>query len=149
MKITADQIKKLRKETRAGMMEVRKALIETGGDMRKAKEWLVKNGLNKAAKKANRETGDGWIGSYVHGGKVAALVKLSCETDFVAKTDEYQSLAKEIAMQVASMDPKNVQELLEQKYIRDGKKTIEDLVKEAVAKMGENIQITEIVRMAI
>lgn len=149
MKIDLKMIKQLREETKAGIVEVKKALTESDGDMKKAKEWLVKRGLDKAAKKADRETGDGWIGNYVHGGKVAALVKLSCETDFVAKTDEFQALAREIAMQVASMNPENIEELLKMSYIRDSKKTIEDLVKEGIAKMGENIQVTEFSRMAI
>ena len=149
MAVDVKQIKQLRSETKAGIVEVKKALTETNGDMAKAKEWLVKRGLDKAAKKADRETGDGWIGSYVHGGKVAALVKLSCETDFVAKTDDFQDLAREIAMQVASMNPESVEELLKQNYIRDSKKTIEDLVKEGIAKMGENIVVSEMIRMAI
>jgi elongation factor Ts len=149
MAVKLSQIKQLRKETKAGMMEVRKALEETNGDLEKAKEWLQKRGMDKAAKKADRETGDGWIGSYVHAGKVAAMVKLACETDFVAKTEDFQALAREVAMQVASMNPESVEELLQQSYIRDSKKTIEDLIKEAIAKMGENIQVVEITRMAI
>ncbi|NMB57135.1 translation elongation factor Ts [Candidatus Beckwithbacteria bacterium] len=150
MTITTDQIKKLRMETKAGVMDVRKALEESKGDMAKAKQWLAKKGLDKAAKKADRETGDGRIATYVHAGaRIGAMVKLACETDFVSATDEFEVLGKEIAMQVASMDPKDVKELLAQTYIRDSKKTIDDLVKEAIAKLGENIQIIEFVRMAI
>ncbi|MGI5827950.1 MAG: translation elongation factor Ts [Patescibacteria group bacterium] len=150
MKVTIDQIKKLRIETRAGVMEVRQALTESNSDMEKAKEWLRQKGLDKAAKKSDRETGDGLVEAYVHtGGKVGALVKLTCETDFVARTEEFQKLAREIAMQVASMNPENVEELFKQTYIRDAKRTIEDLVKEAIAKLGENIKVDSFTRLAI
>ncbi len=150
MKITIDQIKKIRQETKAGVMEIRTALKESKGDMVKAKDWLRKRGLDKAKKKAQRETGDGMIASYIHnGGRVGALVKLACETDFVAKTDDFQVLGKEIAMQVASMEPKTVIELQNQAYIRDPKKTIEDLIKDTIAQLGENIQIKEFCRLNI
>lgn len=150
MKVSTDLIKKLRVETKAAMMDIRKALEECDGDMDKAKKWLSENGLLKAAKKADRETGEGLITAYVHGeGKIGVLVKLNCETDFVAKNEEFRNLAKEIGMQVASMDPKDNQELMNQAYIRDPKKTIEDLVKETVAKIGENITLGEFVRMEI
>lgn len=150
MAVSLDLIKKLRKETKAGVMEVRKALEEGKGDFDKAKKWLVKRGLDKAAKKADREIAEGTVASYVHNtGKVAAIVKLGCETDFVAKTEDFQELAKEIAMQVASMNPENVEELLKMSYIRDSKKTIDDLVKAAIAKLGENIQVVEFSRLAI
>jgi len=150
MSISIDQIKKLRTQTKAGIMEVRQALEETNGDMEAAKQWLQKRGLDKAAKKADRETGDGLIGVYVHaGGKIGAMVKLGCETDFVAKTEEFQTVAREVAMQVASMNPENIEELLKQSYIRDSKKTIEDLVKETIAKLGENVKILEMSRLEI
>jgi len=150
MAVSLDLIKKLRKETKAGVMEVRKALEEGKGDFDKAKKWLVKRGLDKAAKKADREITEGTVASYVHNtGKVAAIVKLGCETDFVAKTEDFQELAKEIAMQVASMNPESVEELSEMSYIRDSKKTIDDLVKAAIAKLGENMQIVEFSRLAI
>ncbi|NMC35799.1 translation elongation factor Ts [Candidatus Beckwithbacteria bacterium] len=150
MSISVDQIKKLRAQTKAGVMEVRQALTESNGDIAKAKDWLRKKGLDKAAKKADRETGDGLVTAYIHaGGQIGALVKLGCETDFVAKTSEFQTLASEIAMQIASMEPKDVKQLLAQSYIRDSKKTIDDLIKEAIAKLGENIQIIEFKRLAI
>jgi elongation factor Ts len=150
MEISTDLIKKLRKQTKAGLMDVSKALQESNGDLEKAKKWLIKQGLSKAAKKADRKTSDGLVESYIHnGGKVGSMVKLACETDFVAKTEDFQKLAREIAMQIASMNPKDVKELLAQAYIRDSKKTIEDLVKEAIAKLGENIQIIEFKRMEI
>lgn len=143
-------IKKLRSETGVGVMDARKALQESGGNLAKAREWLSKHAVAKAAKKADRETSDGSIFSYIHQtGKVASLVKLGCETDFVARTEDFQWLGKEIAMQVASMDPKTSEELLAQEWIRDTKKTIKQLIEEHVAKLGENIKIVEIMRMTL
>lgn len=148
--ITLKFIKQLREETSVGVMDARKALEESKGNLLKAKEWLSKHAVAKAAKKSDRETPDGLIFSYVHQtGKVASLVKLGCETDFVARTEDFQWLGKEIAMQVASMDPKNPEELLSQEWIRDPKKKIKQLVEEHVAKLGENIKILEITRMTL
>lgn len=131
-------------------MDVRKALAESGGDLKKAKNWLNKNAVMKAAKKADRITADGYIFAYIHQtGRVASLVKLACETDFVARTDDFKTLGHEIAMQVTSMNPKNIEELLGQEWIRDGSKTIEQLIKEHIAKLGENIQVIEFARMAL
>lgn len=150
MAISIDLIKKLREETKVGIADVKRALEQNGGDLEKAKVWLSEQGISKAAKKADRETGEGVVVSYIHaGGRIGALVKIGCETDFVANNEDFLSLAKEIAMQVASMDPENVAELEKQSYIRDPKKTIEDLVKEAIAKIGENIKILEFNRMEI
>ena len=123
-------ILKLRKETGAGVMDAKNTLQQLGGDYEKAKAELMKLGLAKAAKKADREVKAGLVESYIHTGRVGSLVKVSCETDFVAKTDEFKKLAKELAMQVSAMDPENIEELLKSAYIRDSKKSIEDLVKE-------------------
>lgn len=144
-----ESILKLRNETGAGVMDAKNALEEFLGDYTKAKEKLLKLGLAKAAKKADREVKAGLVESYIHTGRVGALVKVSCETDFVAKTDEFKMLAKEVAMQVSAMDPENVEELLKSAYIRDSKKSIEDLVKETIAKVGENIQVTEFARFEV
>ncbi len=145
MTITVDQIKELREETGAGIMDVRKALTESGGDTKKAKAWLEQKGLKRAAEKSERETEAGYIFSYVHfNGKVGSLIKLACETDFVAKTDDFQALGKEIAMQVASMKPANVEELLAQDYLKDGSKTIEAMIKALSAKTGENVRVVAI-----
>ena len=150
MTVSLDKIKQLRKETKAGVMDVRQALQKSQGDLKKAKEWLVKKGLDKAAKKASRETNEGLIEAYIHtGGQVGAMVKLTCETDFVARTKEFKILARELAMQVASMKAKTVDELLKQDYIRDNRKKIKDLVKETVVKVGENIKVVEFKRMKI
>lgn len=133
-------LKKLREETQAGIADVRMALEETDNNYDKAKDWIKQRGMDKAAKKGDRETGSGLIESYIHGtGKVGAMIELDCETDFVARTDEFKSLAHEIAMQVAAMKPESVEKLLEQDYIRDGSMTIDKLIKATIGKLGENI----------
>lgn len=143
-------LKKLRDETSASIADCRRALDESNGDYKKALEWLKKRAAEIAAKKADRETSQGIVEAYIHqGGKVGVLVELLCETDFVAKTDEFKHLAKEIGMQVAAMDPKDVDALLKQEYIRDGSKTIQDIVKEAIGKIGENIILKRFVRFEI
>lgn len=143
MAITMDQIKQLREETGAGIMDVRKALTESKGDLKSAREWIEKKGLKRAAEKSDRTTEAGYVFSYVHfNGKVGSLVKMACETDFVAKTEDFQNLGKEIAMQVASMKPETVDELMKQDYLRDSSKTIEGMIKALSGKTGENIRIS-------
>lgn len=149
MTIDVSLIKQLREETQAGVADCRMALEEAKGDLKAAKEILRKKGFEKAAKKGDRATNAGLIESYVHGGRVASLVEIMCETDFVARTDEFKNLAHEVAMQVASMNPKDSKELLKQEYIRDASKTIEDLLKETIAKLGENITLGRIARIEL
>ena len=150
MSVDLNLLKKLRLETSAGIADCRKALEETGSDYKKAGEWLRKHGLEKASKKEGRETSQGLIESYIHqNGRVGALVEVLCETDFVARTDEFKKLVHEICMQAAAMNPKDVDALLKQAYIRDASKTIEDLVKEAIAKVGENIVVKRLQRFEI
>lgn len=150
MKISIDQIKKLREETGAGVADVKKALEEAGGDEKKAKQILREQGFAKASQKAGRETGAGWVFSYVHhSGRVGAILALECETDFVARNEEFKKLGQEIVMQIASMNPESVKELLLQEYIREPGKTVGDLLREVIAKTGENIQIREIGRFEI
>ncbi len=150
MAIDLTTIKKLRDETSASIADVRRALDEAKGDEKKALDWLKKRAGEIAAKKADRETGEGIIEAYIHGGgKVGVLIELLCETDFVAKTDEFKNLAKEIAMQVAAMNPKDVETLLKQEYIRDSSQTIEQLVKSLIGKLGENITIKRFQRFEI
>lgn len=150
MKATAEQIKKLRELTSAGFADCKSALEETNGDLKKAEELLKKKGIAKAAKKGDRATGSGLVETYVHlNGKIGVVLSVLCETDFVARTDEFKHLAHEIAMQIAAMNPENNEKLLKQEYIRDGSKTIEDLVKENIAKLGENIQIGNFSRIEI
>lgn len=108
MEITAEQVKKLREETAAPVMEIRRALMESEGDGKRAKEILKEKGLEKAAERSERETAQGLVEAYVHGGRVGAMVHLACETDFVARTDEFKKLAHELAMQVASMNPESL-----------------------------------------
>lgn len=149
MNISLDLLKKLRNETSAGVSDCRQALEDSNGDYDKAKKLLLKRGLEKAAKKEGKETFQGIVEAYVHQGKVGVLVEVRCETDFVARTDEFKGLAHEIALQVCSMNPKNVDELLKEPYIRDPKLTIADLVKQTVAKVGENITVAKFTRIAL
>lgn len=150
MALDLKAIKKLRDETSASIADCRRALEEANGDEKKALEWLKKRAGEIAAKKADRETSQGIIEAYIHGGgKVGVLVDLSCETDFVAKTDEFKKLAREIAMQVAAMDPKDVDELLKQAYIRDAGQTIDSLIKDVIGKIGENISVKRFIRFEI
>lgn len=150
MNITVDQIKKLRAKTGAGIADVHRALEQSGGDEKKALELLKSWGIDKAAAKADRAVGCGLVETYIHsGGRVGAMVEINCETDFVARTAEFKNLAHEIAMQVAAMDPVDVEELLKQEYIRDASGTIDDLVKETIAKLGENIVVRRFMRFEL
>ncbi len=149
MPISVDDIKKLREETGAGVMDAKKALEELGS-YEKAKEVLMKAGAVKAAKKADRNASDGLVVSYIHtNGKVGSLVEINCETDFVAKTEAFKKLCQEVSMQVAAIPSKDVEELLSQDYIRDGSKKIADLVTETIAKVGENIKIARFSRFKV
>lgn len=143
-------LKKLRNETQAGIADCRKALEVSNNDYKKALDWIRRNGLEKALKKSDRTTSSGLIESYIHqNGRVGALVEVSCETDFVARTDEFKNLVHEIAMQIAAMNPKDVSALLQQEYIRDNSLTIDNLVKSSIAKLGENIVVKRFQRFEI
>ncbi len=148
--VTADAVKELREETGAGVMDARRALLEASGDKEKAKEILKAKGEASVVKRAERETSQGIIETYVHaGGKVGSMIFLACETDFVAKTDEFKNLARELAMQVAAMNPETVEELEKEAYIREPGKTVKDLVNEVIAKTGENVQVKRIARFSL
>ncbi|MBD3377770.1 translation elongation factor Ts [candidate division KSB1 bacterium] len=195
MAITAAEVKELREKTGAGMMDCKKALQESNGDVEKATEYLRKKGLQKAEKKVGRQTKDGLIKAYIHpGSRLGVLVEINCETDFVARTDEFQNFANDIAMQVAAAKPlavsredlpadlvskeediykaqakesgrpENVLEriaqgkmekfyqescLLEQSFVKDPNKTIQDLLNEMIAKLGENMSIRRFVRFEL
>ena len=165
MDITAAMVKSLRETTGAGIMDSKRALEEAEGDESRAIELLREKGLASAAKRAGRATSEGVIESYIHSGnRVGALVHLSSETDFVARTDEFSELAKELAMQVAAMNPRfvdrdsvpedagevaNEELLVEQAYIRDPGQTIGDLVKDLAAKTGENVHVGRFVRYGL
>jgi len=150
MKINIEEIKKLRITTGASIADCRIVLEESKGDVEKALDLLRIRGFEKAAKKSDRETSQGLVESYIHqNGRVGALVEVMCETDFVARTDVFKNLVHEICMQTVAMNPKDVKALLKQEYIRDNSKTIEDLIKEAIAKLGENIVVKDLKRFEI
>ena len=165
MQITAELVKKLRDETGAGVMDSKRALQETDGDFARARDILHKQGLDRAEKRTSRVAAQGVIEAYIHGGgRVATLVELNCETDFVARTPEFRALAHDLAMQVAAMNPKCVREsewtegsetpkseavLLCQPFIKDPGTTIETLVKTYMSKTGENIVVRRFVRFEL
>lgn len=150
MAINVEIIKKLRDETGAGILEIKDVLEKTGEDFEKAKEELMKKVASKAAKKSDRIAEDGLVYSYIHSsGKVGSLVLLSCETDFVARTDDFQKLCKEVAMQICTEDYENVESLLNSDYIRDPSKKISDLVNETIAKVGEKIEIRRFAKFTV
>ncbi|MBE0466333.1 MAG: translation elongation factor Ts [Candidatus Desulforudis sp.] len=192
MAVSAGLVKELRERTGAGMMDCKKALVETGGDLDKAVDYLREKGLAAAAKRAGRKVSEGLVESYVHGvGKIGVLVEVNCETDFVAKTDEFRTLARDVAMQVAASRPEYVGRddvpvevlnkekeilraqalnegkpekivekivegrvekffrdhcLLEQPFIKDPDITVQDVIKETITRLGENIVISRFTR---
>ena len=194
MSVSVDDIKKLRELTGVGLTDAKKALVETDGDFDKALEAMRKKGLIKAEKKGDREAREGLIEGYVHSGRIGVVVEVNCETDFVARLDDFKTLAHEIAMQIAAMSPKYVSEadipaeemervkaelmasealaskpeemrekivegqlkkhfaeqvLMSQAYILDDSKTVEQHVKEAIAKLGENIVVRQFRRIEL
>ncbi|HTP50849.1 MAG TPA: translation elongation factor Ts [Anaeromyxobacteraceae bacterium] len=193
--ISANAVKELREKTGAGMMDCKKALAEAGGDPAKAEEVLRKKGLSAAAKKATRAASEGAVGSYVHmGGKIGVLVEVNCETDFAARNEAFQTLVKDVAMQIAASAPLYVRReevpaelvakeleiakaqareqkkpepiiekiaqgkvdkyykeicLLEQPFVKDDKKTVQEVITEQIAKIGENIQVRRFARFVL
>jgi elongation factor Ts len=174
--VTTSLVKELRELTGAGIMDCKRALDQSGGDVKKAVDLLRQSGLAKAEKKLGRAANQGLIETYVHaGGRIASMVEVNCETDFVARTPDFRTIAKEIAMQVAAMNPRfvSVDEvpdgawpslesefgdrkkaaeavcLYEQAFIRDPKLTIRELIREGVAKLGENIQVQRFARFEV
>lgn len=165
MEVSTELIKELRNQCSAGIMECRNALIETKGDLEKALQVLKEKGLLKAEKKVDRATGQGLIEAYIHtGGRIGALVEVNCETDFVARTDEFKELAHDLAMQVAALSPQYVSEeeipegadvepqvacLLQQPFIRDSAQTVRDIIVAVIAKVGENIRVSRFSRFEL
>ena len=163
MEISSTAVKELREKTGAGVMDCKKALQEANGNMDRAVDILREKGAMLLAKKLERTANQGIIDTYIHaGGRIGAMVELNCETDFVARTEDFRQLAHDIAMQVAAMSPRYVradevvdgdapaeQILLKQVFIKDSKRTIEALIHEAVGKLGENIQIRRFVRFEV
>ncbi len=149
-KIDPKDVQRLRVESGAGVMDCKRALEETGGDYAKALALIKERGIQSVAKRAERVAKEGVIASYIHaGGRIGALVELASETDFVARGEDFQRLAQEIAMQVAAMAPSSVDELLAQSYIRDASKTIKDLVTAVATSTGENVHVRRIQRFAL
>ena len=160
-------VKDLRDRSGAGVMDAKRALDEAGGDMERAAALLRERGLAAAASRAERETSQGVVDTYIHaGGRIGALVEVNCETDFVAKTDEFRTLVHEVAMQVAAMDPAVVAPedrdglpemegadedvaLLSQPWVKDGSRTVGELVQDAMAKTGENIRVRRFARFEL
>jgi elongation factor Ts len=163
--ISAAQVKELRERTGAGVMECKSALEEAEGDIERALDVLQTRGLAMAEKRAHRETTQGLVECYIHaGGRIGAMVEVNCETDFVARTDDFKTLAHELAMQVAATNPLSVSEedlptgaegdpaelcLLRQPYIRDNSRTVDDVVKDVIAKTGENIRVRRFSRFEL
>ena len=140
--ITAALVKELRERTAAGMMDCKKALMENDGDMDKAIDWLREKGLAQAAKKAGRIAAEGAVVQYItECGKVGAVVEVNCETDFVAKTDNFMNFANSVAKHVALANPADLDELNKQKFVDDETKTIEDMISDATVAIGEKISI--------
>jgi elongation factor Ts len=147
--VSIDQIKKLRDETDLSIGECQKALQEAKGDIERAKEILIKRGKKLAQKRLERETGQGIVEAYVHPGKkIGAMVELRCESDFVARSQDFQKLAHELCLQIAAIPPEE-QELMKQPWIKDEQKTIRELIDESIAKFGENIILKRFVRYAL
>lgn len=164
MAVSVDDIKTLREQTGAGVMDCRNALNEADGDTAKAVEILREKGHSKAAKRGDRDISQGLVEAYIHGGRIGVLVEINCETDFVARTDVFQALAHDVAMQIASMGAIAVSEedipadaegtpeelaLLRQPFIKEPSKTIQDLIDETVTSTGERIAIRRFTRYSL
>ena len=165
MEATIESIKALREQTGAGIMDCKRALEQVNGDLSKAESILREEGIASAAKKASRATNQGLIESYIHSGsRIGAMVEVNCETDFVARTPDFGELAHDLAMQVASMSPQYVDTgdipegeeanpeescLMQQPFIRDPGKSVQDLVNEAVGRLGENVRVRRFARFAL
>lgn len=147
MSITAEQVAKLRERTGAGMMDCKKALTENGGDFEKAIEYLRKKGIASASKKAGRTTKDGTVIALTDAeSKATVLLEVNCETDFVAKTDNFQKFVGQVAKHIAKAAPDSLNSLMAQKFSEDNSKTVEEFLKEAIATLGENMNIRRFAR---
>ena len=145
--VTSAMVKELRERTSAGMMDCKKALVESDGDMEKAIEWLREKGLSQAAKKASRIAAEGVVAQYIsEDGTVGVIVEVNCETDFVAKTDNFISFCNNVAKHIAKANPADVDTLLTQAFVDDASKTVSDLVSEATVAIGEKISIRRFAR---
>lgn len=163
--IPATLVKELREKTGAGVMDCKSALVEAGGDLERAVEVLQQRGMASAEKRMHRETSQGTVECYIHaGGRLGAMVEINCETDFVARTDDFKQLARDLAMQVVAYSPISVTEedlpegaegdpaelcLMRQSFVKDESRTIEELVKDVISKTGENIRVRRFVRFEL
>ncbi|MEX1995622.1 MAG: translation elongation factor Ts [Candidatus Saccharimonadales bacterium] len=147
--ITPAEIKRLRELTGVGITDAKQALVEAEGNFDKALEAMRQKGLTKADKRAEREARAGLIGSYVHDGRIGVLVEVNCETDFVAKTDEFKELVKDLCLHIAASEPEDEVALLQQPFVKNSEQTVGDYVKEHIAKLGENIVVRRFSRMAL
>ena len=143
------EVKRLKELTGVGLTDAKKALEESGGDFDKALAAMRKKGLTKAEKRGEREARQGLVGSYNHDGRIGVLVEVNCETDFVARNDIFKDLVKDLAMHIAASDPKDVDELMEQPFVKDAGKTIGEYVKDHNARLGENIVVRRFSRIAL
>lgn len=142
----AGDIQKLREATGAGVMECKRALADAQGDFNRALALLHERGIAKADKKSSRATGAGFLESYIHNGRIGVLLELRSETDFVARSEPFRALAHDLAMHIAAAAPLDPQSLLTQPYIRDESVTVETLIKNTIAKVGENIRVERFCR---
>lgn len=144
-----EDIKKLREQTGAGITDAKKALVAASGDFDQALAAMRQKGFDKALKRADRTASAGLIGSYSHDGRIGVLVEVNCETDFVAKTDEFKELVKDLCLHIAASDPKDIAELLEQPFVKNQEVSVGDYVKEHIAKLGENIVVNRLARFSL
>ena len=165
MDVSVEAIKELRERTSAGIMDCKRALQESKGDLARAEEILREQGIASAARKASRATNQGVVESYIHsGGRIGAIVEVNCETDFVARTPDFKDLAHDLAMQVAAMSPLYVDDseipdgdevdpqqacIMQQPFIKDPSQTVQDLVNEAIGKLGENVRVRRFARFSL
>ncbi|MBU1102363.1 translation elongation factor Ts [Patescibacteria group bacterium] len=148
--ISAEAVKNLRAKTGASIIECKKALEEAEGEEQKALEILGRRGAAMAEKKAERQIKAGLVDSYIHtNGKIGVLLELGCETDFVARNENFKNLAHELCLQISATNPQNVEELLAQPFVKNPEQTAQDLTNEAVGKLGENIKVIKFVRFEI
>lgn len=141
-----NDIQRLREATGAGVMECKKALQDSGGDFDKAKDLINERGLVRAETKSDRATGAGLLESYIHNGRVGVLLELRCETDFVARSEPMKELSHNLVIHIASMNPENIESLLAQPYVKDESQTVENLIKQTIAKLGENLKVARFAR---
>jgi len=149
MKNSAKDVQKLREITGAGVMDCKRALAEANGDFDAAMKLIREKGLAKVEKRSGRDTAAGLVHSYIHNERIGVLLDVRAETDFVVRSEPFQKLAHELAMQIAASAPASIEELLNQPYIKDEERSVKDIVNEVIAKVGENIRVNQFYRIEI